>query len=209
MGKHLDWDTSGGHVRAGVPGSRPKRRVWPWILLVVGLTLLVFCGVLTLIAAAGTNDTTGCSPSCTTPDAGTRPKMDTFKVGQAVRGGDFEVVVHGNKCGITQVGGEFTLHKPQGTFCRVDLTVKNVTKSAHFFHADSAVKARAGDVVFSADSEAGIYGNKDAAGFLDEINPGNQVRAFVYFDVPKGTKLDKIVFDAGLFTFAEDAEIQL
>lgn len=205
MGKHLDWDTSGSHAQSGVPGGgRRKRRLWPWLLLAGGIALLVLCGALT-IAAAGTNNAT----NTTVPDAGERPKTGTFKVGQPVRGGDFEVIVHGNKCGITQVGGEFTLRKPQGTFCRVDLTVKNVTKSAHFFHADSAVKARAGDVVFSADSEAGIYGNKDAAGFLDEINPGNQVRAFVYFDVPKNTKLDTIVFDAGLFTFAEDAEIQL
>ncbi|BCB84246.1 DUF4352 domain-containing protein [Phytohabitans suffuscus] len=59
------------------------------------------------------------------------------------------------------------------------------------------------------DGEAGIYGNKDGAGFLDEINPGNQVRAFVYFDVPKGTKLTAVVFDAGLFTLAEDAVVTL
>jgi hypothetical protein len=46
-------------------------------------------------------------------------------------------------------------------------------------------------------------------GFLDEINPGNQVRAFVYFDVPKGAKLSTITFDAGLFTLAEDAVVTL
>ena len=56
---------------------------------------------------------------------------------------------------------------------------------------------------------AAFYGNDDAKGFLDEINPGNSVKANVYFDVPKGTKLKTITFDAGLFTLAEDAVVTL
>ncbi|WP_446220656.1 DUF4352 domain-containing protein [Micromonospora sp. IBHARD004] len=54
-----------------------------------------------------------------------------------------------------------------------------------------------------------MYGNEDTKGFLDEINPGNSVKANVYFDVPKGTKLKTITFDAGLFTLAEDAVVTL
>ncbi|MER6590368.1 DUF4352 domain-containing protein [Micromonospora purpureochromogenes] len=41
---------------------------------------------------------------------------------------------------------------------------------------------------YEADGEAGIYGNSNGSGLLDEINPGNSVRANVFFDVPKGTK---------------------
>ncbi|WP_308424565.1 DUF4352 domain-containing protein [Micromonospora sonchi] len=48
-----------------------------------------------------------------------------------------------------------------------------------------------------ADGEAGIYGNSDAQGFLDKINPGNSMAANVVFDVPKGTKLKSITLDAG------------
>jgi hypothetical protein len=118
--------------------------------------------------------------------------------------------VHGVKCGIADVGSSYLKRKAQGTFCRVDVSVKNVTKKAHLFHADGTVSARdASDREYEADGEANIYGNKDGAGFLDEINKGNSIRSFVYFDVPKNTKLTTIVFDAGLFTLAEDAVVSL
>lgn len=187
--------------------------------LIIGIVVAVFAvlcgGGAVLVALAGSPDTTatagnqaaGAAPGSEEPK-GDAPK--TYKVGQPVRGGDFEFTVHSSKCGITEVGNEFLNHKPQGTFCRIDVSVKNVTKKAHLFHADGTVKAKDKDgTEFSADGEAGIYGNKEGAGFLDEINPGNQVRAFVYFDVPKGTKLATITLDAGLFTLAEDAIVTL
>lgn len=40
------------------------------------------------------------------------------------------------------------------------------------------------------------------------INPGNSVKANVYFEVPNGTKLKAITIAAGLFTFAEDAVVK-
>lgn len=131
-------------------------------------------------------------------------------IGDKVRGGDFEFTVKGMKCGISRVGNDFLNKKAQGTFCRVGVTVKNVTKSAHTFHADGSVSAQdSSGREYEADGEAGIYGNSDGQGFLDEINPGNSVTANVYFDVPKGTKLKTITLDAGLFTFAEDAVVTL
>ncbi|MEE3920084.1 DUF4352 domain-containing protein [Micromonospora sp. BRA006-A] len=108
------------------------------------------------------------------------------------------------------MGSDFLNKKAQGSFCRVVLTAKNVTKKAKLFHADGTVSALdATGREYEADGEAAIYGNEDGEGFLDEINPGNAVKANVYFDVPKGTKLVKLVFDAGLFTLAEDAEVTL
>ncbi|MFC8616588.1 DUF4352 domain-containing protein [Micromonospora purpureochromogenes] len=133
-----------------------------------------------------------------------------YRVGDKVRGGDFEFTVNGIKCGISQVGDSFLNHKAQGSYCRVNITVKNVTKSAHLFHADGTVTAQdASGREYDADGEAGIYGNSNGSGFLDEINPGNSVRANVYFDVPKGTKLTSITFDSGLFTLAQDAVVSL
>ncbi|MFI7426008.1 DUF4352 domain-containing protein [Micromonospora sp. NPDC049836] len=137
-------------------------------------------------------------------------KPKTFSIGDTVRGGDFEFTVNSLKCGISQVGDSFLNAKAQGTYCRIRVTVKNVTKSAHTFHADGTITAQdASGRDFDADGEAGIYGNEDGQGFLDEINPGNSVKANVFFDVPKGTKLKTITFDAGLFTFAEDAVVTL
>ncbi|MGC4791742.1 DUF4352 domain-containing protein [Micromonospora sp. DT178] len=144
-------------------------------------------------------------PSSSKP---TGPKV--YRVGDKVRGGDFEFTVNSVKCGISQVGDSFLNRKAQGVFCRVNISVKNVTKSAHLFHADGTVTAQdAAGREYDADGTAGMYGNNDASGFLDEINPGNSVRANVFFDVPKGTKLKTITLDAGLFTFAEDAVVNL
>lgn len=162
-------------------------------------------------AAAPAPTTSSAAPAPTNTTAAPAPaKPKTFGIGDKVRGGDFEFTVNSVKCGISQVGSSYFNHKAQGTFCRVSVTAKNVTKSAHLFHADGTITAQdASGREYDVDGEAAIYGNDDAKGFLDEINPGNSVKANVYFDVPKGTKLKTLTFDAGLFTFAEDAVVTL
>lgn len=182
-----------------------------------GIALVLCCGGAIAATLAGgdpepsvqATEAAGATPERPADQpAAERPK--TYRVGQAVRGGDFEFVVRGHTCGIARVGDSVLNHKAQGVFCRTDISVKNVSKNAQLFHADSTVTAQdSTGREYAADGEATIYGNKDGAGFLDEINPGNQVRAFVYFDVPKGTKLTTITFDAGLFTLAEDAVVTL
>ncbi|MEU1601986.1 DUF4352 domain-containing protein [Micromonospora matsumotoense] len=145
------------------------------------------------------------------PSAAPAPaKPKSPGIGDKVRGGDFEFTVKNVKCGISRVGNDFLNTKAQGTFCKVGVTVKNVTKSARTFHADGTITAQdASGGKYEADGKAGIYGNSDGQGFLDKINPGNSVTANVYFDVPKGTKLKTITLDAGVFTFAQDAVITL
>lgn len=162
-------------------------------------------------SAAPATSSAAPAPAPATSSAAPAPaKPKTYGVGDKVRGGDFEFTVNSIKCGISQVGTDFLNTKAQGMFCKVNVTAKNVTKSAKLFHADSTLTAQDGSGrEYSPDGEAGIYGNGDAQGFLDEINPGNSVKANVYFDVPKGTKLKTITFDAGLFTLAEDAVVTL
>jgi len=122
------------------------------------------------------------------------------KVGGRVRVDDVEYTLHAFKCGISSVGGAYLSRKAQGVFCRADVSVKNLGEKPMRFHADGTVKAKDGaGREFSADGEAGLYGNSDGAGFLDEINPGNRVRAYVFFDVPKGTKIKTVLFDGGWF----------
>lgn len=213
-----------GYVAAQpLPPSTPKKRRWLVPSLIGGgIALALCCGGAIVALASGepeqasntasdsTAVPTGASPGDTESAETDSGGVKTYKVGQAVRGGDFEFVVRGHKCGIAQVGSSYMNRKAQGAFCRVDISVKNVTKTAHLFHADGTVTAQdATGREYQADGEANIYGNKDGAGFLDEINPGNAIRAYVYFDVPKGTKLNTITFDAGLFTLAEDAVVSL
>ncbi|SCL29680.1 protein of unknown function [Micromonospora nigra] len=220
------------------PPAPRKRAAWLVPTLIgVGAFVVLCCGgvtVLSLTGGDGKTETTSASsgaPADTSTDpagaaapaesaAAPKPEKTTAApepakpkspgIGDKVRGGDFEFTVKSVKCGISQVGSEFLNTRAQGTFCRVSVTVKNVTKSAHSFHADGSLTAQdASGRNYSVDGEAGIYGNSDGQGFLDEINPGNSVTANVYFDVPKGTKLKTITLDAGLFTFAEDAVVTL
>ncbi|WP_433531869.1 DUF4352 domain-containing protein [Micromonospora sp. CA-263727] len=220
------------------PPSAPKKRA-SWLLpalIGVGAFVMLCCGgafVIGLVSGDTNTEATSVSNGAPTAEssapaseeapatsaapepakttAAPAPKKSKSPgVGDKVRGGDFELTVNGVKCGISQVGSDFLNTKAQGTFCKVSVTVKNVTKSAHTFHADGSLTAKdASGREFEADGEAGIYGNSDGQGFLDKINPGNSVTANVYFDVPKGTKLKTITLDAGLFTFAEDAVVVL
>jgi Domain of unknown function (DUF4352) len=193
----------------------PKKRRWLVPSLIGGGIALALCcgGAIAASLAGGEPKTSGDATDAAAGTASDKPVADgpkKYRIGQPVRGGDFEFVVRGHKCGIAEVGDPLLARKAQGTFCRTDITVKNVTKKAKLFHADSTVTAQdATGREFDADGEANVYGNSNGAGFLDEINPGNEVRAFVYFDVPSGTKLATITFDAGLFSVAEDAVVTL
>ncbi|MFG1800081.1 DUF4352 domain-containing protein [Micromonospora carbonacea] len=220
------------------PLPTPKKRA-SWLLptlIGVGVVVVLCCGGSMVIGLAsedkkteaaavsgpstksGTASASAAAPASTaaapepvkTTAAPAPAKPKTPGIGDKVRGGDFEFTVKSVKCGISRVGGDFLNTKAQGAFCKVSVTVKNVTKRAHTFHADGSLTAQdASGREYEADGEAGIYGNNDGQGFLDEINPGNSVTANVYFDVPKGTKLKTITLDAGLFTLAEDAVVAL
>ncbi|QKW12653.1 DUF4352 domain-containing protein [Verrucosispora sp. NA02020] len=225
---------------AQFPAPPVPRKRTSWLvptLIGVGAFVMLCCGGALVVGLAGgdtTTEVTSASSGAPAADdtapapesapatkaaaaeptkAAEKPEPAKSKatgIGDKVRGGDFEFTVKSVKCGISRVGSEFLNAKAQGTFCKASVTVKNVTKSAQTFHADSALTAQDDrGREFEPDGTAGIYGNSDAQGFLDKINPGNSVTANVYFDVPKGTKLKSITLDAGLFTFAEDAVVVL
>ncbi|MFI7302394.1 DUF4352 domain-containing protein [Micromonospora aurantiaca] len=216
-------------------GPPPKKNWLMPVLIGVAVVVVFCCGGPALLAltgddkspdaagssapvapaadGAGLTTTSAPTSAAAPPPAKSAKPADApkaYRIGDTVRGGDFAFTVHSMKCGIAKVGSDFLNKKAQGSFCRVVLTAKNVTKKAKLFHADGTVSALdATGREYEADGEAAIYGNEGGEGFLDEINPGNAVKANVYFDVPKGTKLVKLVFDAGLFTLAEDAEVTL
>lgn len=208
--------------RKGVPG-------WAWFLIILGAMFLLCSGAA--LALTGGSGPANKAITTTTPGSGGQgaavgpaatgaakkaaelvatPKPPVYKLGTPIRGGDFTFTLHSKKCGIASVGSQYLSKKAQGSYCRLDLTVANVTKRAHYFIADGSVTVTdAKGREFSADGEAGVYGNKDGKGFMDEINPGNSVRAFVYFDVSGGVKLTGATFDAGLFTLAENVTVPL
>ena len=113
------------------------------------------------------------------------------QLGKTVRDGKFAFTVTGVKCGIAQVGSGFLIQKAQGQYCRFSLKVENIGDEAQMMFASNQYLFDTKGRKFSADATANIY-DDSAKLMFEEINPGNSLKGYVYFDVPKGTKVIKL-----------------
>lgn len=207
------WADPGAPPWAGEMVDPPRRfglPVWAWVgivtILVISMALL--CGGLfTALAGPGgqvrPGSITEAPPSASEPAA-------VYRVGKTFRSGDFQYTIHGVKTGVARVGDQYSRHNAQGSFTRLDITVKNVGEEPMYFYADSRVKVedKAGRR-FSSDGEANVFGNSGQGGWMTEVNPGNSLRAFAFFDLPKGTAAARVVVSAGMLTFEADAVVPL
>jgi hypothetical protein len=198
----------------------PKKKNTKLVLGIVGGFLALCCGGGAIAAIAGGDDktatTTAAEPTTGANTAtGEAPtaKAPAVKATQAappadtspglndkVRDGKFEFTVTKVSCGRTQVGGQYLNQKAQGVFCLVDLTVKNIGKEAQMFSGSTQKAFTADGTEFSNDTGAEIYANEQAQTFLNEINPGNQVKGKLVFDVPPKTKLTELELHDSLFS---------
>jgi hypothetical protein len=80
------------------------------------------------------------------------------------------------------------------------VTIKNVGKSAEIFDGTSQTAYSKTGTSFSTDAGAAVYANDQNQTFLEQINPGNQVKGTLVFDVPAKTKLSSIVLHESMFT---------
>lgn len=150
---------------------------------------LLFTATVALGCGSGGTDNTGSSEGGKGEE---KPAAKTAKIGQAARDGKFEFTVKSARCGVTKIGPDLAGEKAQGQFCLITVIVKNIGKEAQML-ADSSQKAYAADgTEYSTDTGAGIYANENAATFLNEINPGNQVTGVLVFDIPKKVKLARL-----------------
>ena len=122
------------------------------------------------------------------------------QLGKTVRDGKFAFTVTAVKCGIAQVGtGDILVQKAQGQYCRVSLKVENIGDEAQMMFASNQYLFDTKGRKFSADATANIY-DDSAKLMFEEINPGNSIKGFVYFDVPKGTKVSKLELHDSMFS---------
>ena len=122
------------------------------------------------------------------------------QLGKTVRDGKFAFTVTAVKCGIAQVGTNVYLtKKAQGQFCQVSLKVENVGNEAQMMFASNQYLFDTNGRKFSADPEANIY-DDTAKLMFEDINPGNSIKGYVYFDVPKGTKVSKLELHDSMFS---------
>lgn len=182
--------------------ERSKRRkapMWAVVILTIGGLFLLCAGCVGLVSGMS-----GDAPGSEVVDA------PVYKVGQKARSGDLEYTVHGMRCGLDRVGDNPLSQKPQGSFCVVDVTVRNMARSPKTFHADTMIKAYDSDGrEYSPDGVATIYANQDNASFLTEINPGNQVKAKILFDVPDGAKVSSVELSDGDLLSDDTVSVQL
>lgn len=172
-----------------------KRRKWPWIVGGIVLAMILGCvGVFTLIIGG-----TG---------AAVKGLDDNQKGKNAVAGamgkpsvdGKFQFTVTGMHCGVPSVGDDVLGKKAQGNFCLINVTIKNVGSSAEIFDSNSQKATGPDGTQFSTDPTAETYVNSQDQTFLEDINPGNQVKGTLLFDVPKGVALSSITLHESMFT---------
>lgn len=210
----------------GEHGPVQKKDKGPALAVIIVAAVFLFCGAFGIAAIlANQADSDPAVDLTVSPTVAVAPVMEPskaapvtkapasdgsvrFKAGETFRAGDFQITLHGSKCGMTKVGSQYLNTQAQGQFCRIDLTAKNVTRSPHYYDTASSITAfDASGRKFNPDGEAGIYGNPDNGGFLEQVNPGNQTRAFVFIDFPKGVSLAKLEFSPGVFTTADPVTV--
>lgn len=103
----------------------------------------------------------------------------TARVGEPIRDKNFEFTVSNVECGKEDYG--LLSPKPQGEYCLLQISVKNVDSKAHSWNPR----------IDLYDTEQNKYGRKAIVdGSLNEtVNPNNSISAAVVFDVAAGTKL--------------------
>ncbi|ABS03178.1 DUF4352 domain-containing protein [Kineococcus radiotolerans] len=146
-------------------------------------------------APAPAETTTSEAPA---PTATAEPLPVAPGIGQAVIAADVAYTVTAFDCGIAQVGSEYLNRTAQGEYCEATVDINNQGTRATTFNSSQA-KAYIGDIEYAADGEASMYAD-DGNAFLTEINPGNTVTAKLYFDMPAGTRPDRLEIGGGLFS---------
>jgi Domain of unknown function (DUF4352) len=173
------------------------------VAIVVG-SLIALCCVGGIVTSLAGGDNSGGTDSVTTaerPDgvdqqakapANAAPAKKKPGIGAPVRDGKFEFVVTSQKCGVPRVGGQYLNHNAQGQFCLIAVTVKNIGDVPQTLDASSQKAFNTAGQELAADGEASIYANEDHQTFLNQINPGNSVKAILVFDIPKGAALQRL-----------------
>ena len=181
-------------VQPGMPAQVAPKKSRKTLYIVLGVVLAFLllcagCGVTTIFAA----DKAVKEVDKAIASGAATPEAVTGSIGKPANDGNFQFTVTKVQCSLAKIGeNQYLEKKAQGQFCVVTLKVKNVKKEPQGF-TDSAQKAYVGDAVYEADSEAGLYANKDNGVLFTNINPGNIVTGKIVFDIPKGAKLTKLV----------------
>ncbi len=180
------------------PAPAKKSRVALWIGLAVAGLLVLCCGAAgtgLYLAGKGVVDRAErvAPPSpLDRPEESSEPAVPEGTLGTPIREGSFEFVVQKVECGKASVDSKYLSEKPQGEFCLVSITVKNVgTQPQRFLDVNQKAISATG-AGFAADSKAAYVASDGHPMSLTPVNPGNTMTGVMVYDVPKDTKITKM-----------------
>jgi hypothetical protein len=175
-----------------------KKSKLPWILGGL-LAVLLLCGGGLVACTAIVGDSVNDAVNEVNDNTAGKNAVETG-LNQPARDGKFEFTVTTVKCGATSVGSDLLSEKAQGEYCLVDVTVKNIGDVPQMFDGSSQKAFDAKGAEYSHDGVAEMYANEGNATFLETINPGNQVKGRLVFDVPKDTALTEVMLHDSPFS---------
>ncbi len=160
--------------------------------ILTGILVLIVIGV---IASASSSDKSKIQnannkkdqnqPAAQTQNEASK-KAEIAKIGVPARDGKFEFTVQSMQCGKASVGSnEFLTKTPQGQFCLLNLTVKNIGNEAQSLLSSNQYLLNDSGQKYSADDTATMYNAPNGTSWYNQINPGNSVEGAIVFDIPK------------------------
>jgi hypothetical protein len=173
-------------------------------LTVAAAAVIATALTITGCSAGGGTTTPGgaATGAATTAAAPKAPGLNT-----PVTVGSFEYTATGSKDAGTTVGTAPLSQTAQGTFIRVDLTVKNVGNSAATFLSNYVKLVDGSGKTFDADPTATLYASPDQSAWIAAINPGNNLTGPILFDVPAGTKAVSIEVSDNAFSAGKTIDL--
>jgi hypothetical protein len=187
-----------GQQPQAVPQPPKRSRTWRWILLGAAGLVVLGCGILliNLMVGGDSSKDGGGGQGGQAPAPSNNPG-----IGDPVRDGKFEFVVTKAECGVNEVGTGISSKRPQGQFCLVTLSVRNIGDKPQTLSDSDQKGIGTNGSEYSTDTVAGTYANdSNSQVWLTEINPGNQVTGILAYDLPKDVDLAKLELHDSLFS---------
>jgi hypothetical protein len=187
-----------------VPSPGPGRRGSALkVLAIIGAVIFALVGGCTAcVAVIGHNISSTSSSSTSSNNSptpwGSAPETrqtsvapSTPGINQEARDGKFAFTVTGVTTSKTVPDSRSEPKTAQGVYVIVSMTVKNIGDRAQGYYGDNQKLIDRQGRQFSPDSMADIAVNGDNDG--TDVNPGNQIKVSVAFDVPDSTQPTQVV----------------
>lgn len=180
--------------------NQPKKvwykKWWIWAIVVVIIFGLGSTGAKeqpTANESPSTNSTSTQKPKEAETQPKPEPKVTLVPLGTYAKDKDFEFRVNSLRCGEQRIGGEYLHVEARGNYCRLNISVKNVSDKPQGVFVTSHQKVfDAQGREFEHDTTATLYAS-DNVNWYDRLNPGIETSGDLLFDVPVDADLTKLV----------------